>query len=277
MTPIATSRSRARSMPMAPRSCDLRCRGARRAACCRASACRLGYTLLYLGLIVLVPISAAFHQGDRTLTWPAFVDVVTAPRVMASYRLTFGASLLAARDQRALRTAGRVGARPLSLSGQASRRRIGRSSVRVADGSRGYCAGRLVRAERLGRFPAGRPSGSKSPSRRSAFSSRSRSSACRSWCARSSRCWRRCRASSRRPRRTLGASPGADVPPRRASCRHAGAPDRLRAGVRARDRRIRIGDLHRRQHADDLRDHAAHHHHQARAVRLSSAQRRSRS
>jgi sulfate transport system permease protein len=55
----------------------------------------LGYTLLYLGLIVLVPISAAFLKVTA-LTWPAFVDVVTAPRVMASYRLTFGASLLAA-------------------------------------------------------------------------------------------------------------------------------------------------------------------------------------
>jgi sulfate transport system permease protein len=55
----------------------------------------LGYTLLYLGLIVLVPISAAFLKVTG-LTWPAFVDVVTAPRVMASYRLTFGASFLAA-------------------------------------------------------------------------------------------------------------------------------------------------------------------------------------
>jgi sulfate transport system permease protein len=55
----------------------------------------LGYTLLYLGLIVLVPISAAFLKVTG-LSWPAFVDVVTAPRVMASYRLTFGASFLAA-------------------------------------------------------------------------------------------------------------------------------------------------------------------------------------
>ena len=38
---------------------------------------------------------------------------------------------------------------------------------------------------------------------------------------------------------------------------HAGAADRLRAGLRARGRRVRLGDLHRRQHADDLGDHAA--------------------
>jgi sulfate transport system permease protein len=55
----------------------------------------LGYTLFYLGLIVLIPLSAAFIKTAQ-LTWPEFVAVVTAPRVMASYRLTFGASLCAA-------------------------------------------------------------------------------------------------------------------------------------------------------------------------------------
>jgi len=55
----------------------------------------LGLTLLYLSLIVLVPLSAAFLR-TTSLTWPAFVDVVTSPRVVASYKLTFGASLLAA-------------------------------------------------------------------------------------------------------------------------------------------------------------------------------------
>jgi len=55
----------------------------------------LGYTIVYLSLIVLIPLSAAFVRTAE-LTWPAFVDVVTAPRVLASYRLTFGASLAAA-------------------------------------------------------------------------------------------------------------------------------------------------------------------------------------
>ncbi len=55
----------------------------------------LGYTLVYLSLIVLIPLSAAFIKTTQ-LTWPAFVDIVTAPRVVASYRLTFGASFLAA-------------------------------------------------------------------------------------------------------------------------------------------------------------------------------------
>jgi len=55
----------------------------------------LGFTLLYLSFIVLVPLSAAFLK-TATMTWPAFWDAVTAPRVLASYRLTFGASLGAA-------------------------------------------------------------------------------------------------------------------------------------------------------------------------------------
>jgi sulfate transport system permease protein len=55
----------------------------------------LGFTLLYLGFIVLIPLSAAFLK-TATMTWPAFWDAVTSPRVLASYRLTFGASFAAA-------------------------------------------------------------------------------------------------------------------------------------------------------------------------------------
>jgi sulfate transport system permease protein len=55
----------------------------------------LGFTIAYLSLIVLIPLSAAFVK-TATLSWPAFVSIVTAPRVVASYQLTFGASLAAA-------------------------------------------------------------------------------------------------------------------------------------------------------------------------------------
>src|SRR5450631_1579148 len=55
----------------------------------------LGFTLLYLSFIVLVPLSAAFLK-TATMTWPAFWETVSSPRVLASYRLTFGASLAAA-------------------------------------------------------------------------------------------------------------------------------------------------------------------------------------
>ncbi|MGZ5201612.1 MAG: sulfate ABC transporter permease subunit CysT [Telluria sp.] len=55
----------------------------------------LGFTLFYLALIVLVPMSAIFLKTSA-LTWGAFWNTVTSERVMASYRLTFGASLIAA-------------------------------------------------------------------------------------------------------------------------------------------------------------------------------------
>ncbi|MFO7580616.1 MAG: sulfate ABC transporter permease subunit CysT [Nitrosomonas halophila] len=55
----------------------------------------LGFTLLYLSLIVLIPLSATFIQTAE-LSWQEFWATVTAPRVVASYRLTFGASLAAA-------------------------------------------------------------------------------------------------------------------------------------------------------------------------------------
>jgi sulfate transport system permease protein len=55
----------------------------------------LGFALLYVSLIVLIPLSAAFLK-TFTLTWQQFVDATTTPRVVASYRLTFGASFLAA-------------------------------------------------------------------------------------------------------------------------------------------------------------------------------------
>jgi len=55
----------------------------------------LGFTLLYLSLIVLIPLSAAFIRTTE-LSWQEFWFAVTTPRVMASYRLTFGASFAAA-------------------------------------------------------------------------------------------------------------------------------------------------------------------------------------
>ncbi len=55
----------------------------------------LGYTMVYLSLLVLIPLSAVFIRSFG-LGWGHFWDVVTAPRVMASLRLSFGASLIAA-------------------------------------------------------------------------------------------------------------------------------------------------------------------------------------
>ena len=55
----------------------------------------LGYTVLYLSLIVLIPLSALVFK-TFTLSWDLFWAAVSSPRVVASYRLTFGASLIAA-------------------------------------------------------------------------------------------------------------------------------------------------------------------------------------
>jgi len=55
----------------------------------------MGYTLFYLSLIVLLPL-AALALRSAALTWDGFWATVTEPRVLASYRLSFGASLLAA-------------------------------------------------------------------------------------------------------------------------------------------------------------------------------------
>ena len=54
----------------------------------------LGFTLAYLGLIVLVPLAAAFLK-TAGMSWDEFVTAVASPRVLASYRLSFLASFAA--------------------------------------------------------------------------------------------------------------------------------------------------------------------------------------
>ena len=55
----------------------------------------LGYTLFYLSIIVLIPLSALIFK-TFTLTWDQFWAAISSPRVVASYQLTFGASFFAA-------------------------------------------------------------------------------------------------------------------------------------------------------------------------------------
>jgi len=55
----------------------------------------MGYAVLYLSLLVLIPL-AALPAKAAGMGWTGFWEAVTAPRVLASYRLTFGASLIAA-------------------------------------------------------------------------------------------------------------------------------------------------------------------------------------
>src|SRR5260370_19736715 len=55
----------------------------------------LGYGMLYLAVIILIRLSARFIRSLDS-GWGHFWNVVTAPRVVASLRLSFGAALLAA-------------------------------------------------------------------------------------------------------------------------------------------------------------------------------------
>jgi len=55
----------------------------------------LGYTVVYLAILVLVPLTACFLKA-ATLPWDRFWAAVTTDRAIAAYELTVGASLVAA-------------------------------------------------------------------------------------------------------------------------------------------------------------------------------------
>lgn len=55
----------------------------------------LGFTLLYLTFIVLIPLSGLFIR-TATMHWQTFVDTVTSPRVVSAYRISFSISFIAA-------------------------------------------------------------------------------------------------------------------------------------------------------------------------------------
>lgn len=55
----------------------------------------LGFTTFFLGAVVMIPL-AALVVKTATMGWREFLDVLLDPRVLASLRLTFGASFVAA-------------------------------------------------------------------------------------------------------------------------------------------------------------------------------------
>ena len=55
----------------------------------------LGYTIFYLCLVVLIPLAATFLK-TASLSWDQFWHIATSSRALASYRLSFGASLVGA-------------------------------------------------------------------------------------------------------------------------------------------------------------------------------------
>src|SRR3989454_3333969 len=55
----------------------------------------LGYTLFYLGLLVVVPLAAGFLKASQ-LSFEAFWAAVSSDRAVAAYQLTVGASFASA-------------------------------------------------------------------------------------------------------------------------------------------------------------------------------------
>jgi sulfate transport system permease protein len=55
----------------------------------------MGFTLTYISLIVLIPLSTVFFK-TATLTWSQFQATITSPRTLAAFKLSFGAALAAA-------------------------------------------------------------------------------------------------------------------------------------------------------------------------------------
>jgi sulfate transport system permease protein len=55
----------------------------------------LGYTLFYLSVVVVIPIAGLFLRSFQ-MSWADFWRLATMDRAVAAYKLTFGASLIAA-------------------------------------------------------------------------------------------------------------------------------------------------------------------------------------
>ncbi|MDP2226606.1 MAG: sulfate ABC transporter permease subunit CysT [Moraxellaceae bacterium] len=55
----------------------------------------LGYSVVYLSLLVLIPLAGLFLKASG-MTWEAFTDLILSPRVLAAYKISFGAAFIAA-------------------------------------------------------------------------------------------------------------------------------------------------------------------------------------
>ena len=84
-----------RLAPAAPRVVSHRSRWRRPPSVLPGFGLTLGYTLFYLSVLVLIPLSSVVLK-TTTMSWARFWATITDPRVVASYQLTFGASLAGA-------------------------------------------------------------------------------------------------------------------------------------------------------------------------------------
>lgn len=55
----------------------------------------MGFTMMYIGILVLLPLSTVFLRSAG-VGWVYLWDTVTEPRLVASYKLSFGAAFIAA-------------------------------------------------------------------------------------------------------------------------------------------------------------------------------------
>jgi len=55
----------------------------------------MGYTIVYLSLLVLIPLSTLFFK-TAGIGWSGFWDAATSPRVMSAYRLSFSTAMIGA-------------------------------------------------------------------------------------------------------------------------------------------------------------------------------------
>ena len=96
----------------------------------------MGFTLLYLSLIVLISLSAAFIRASA-LTWPEFWSTVTTPRVISFVSADIWRIVRGGARQCGVRAPCCLGIGALPFPGQEAGGRIGRSSICLADGCGG--------------------------------------------------------------------------------------------------------------------------------------------
>ena len=109
----------------------------------------LGFTLFYLSLVVLIPLSTLFWKSAEPGLRRASGSAVTAPRVVASYKLTFGASLVAAAVNAVFGLVVTWVLVRYRFPGRRLMDALVDLPVRPADGGRGHRAHDALRPERL--------------------------------------------------------------------------------------------------------------------------------
>ena len=226
----------------------------------------MGFTLFYLGLIVLIPLAGTFFKTSA-LSWEQFWGTVTAPRVLASYRLSFGASLGAA----LLNLAGGLLVAWVLVRYQFWGKRLVDALVDLPFALPTAVAGIALTAvysrKRLDWRPAraARHQGRLHSPRSFRGPDLHRPAVCGPH-----RATRACgdRSRDRGSRGQPGRQSLADLSPRALAGVVSVVAHGFRFGICPCPGRVRLSRFHLRQHADENGDRAAPHHDQARAIRL---------